>query len=600
LVVGGAGSGKTTLLRTLAMSLAHLYSPADAQMYALSFAGHELNLLEGLPHVGAVITGEQRERVLRLLRFLLKTLDDRRLSFAQMGVDNLEMYNHRLSQLRRANAPQNATYQEMDFYPAIIVLIDNVVEFQKSFPDEMDELMQLLRNGRAGGIHFAVTSSAPNISPQMTNLLEQRIALHLVERTDYNGIVGRLDGREPSSSPGSGILRQSPPLHVQIALPGQGNTDEERNEHMQRVIQAMSEAWGARARPAEIQVLPKNLALDTPQGLLRQMPVRTPSGPKAGFERILTPLGRESLTLKTKTLDWLQEGPHFLISGPVASGKSSLLRSLLLGAAYRYSPGELWMLLVDFSQRSLRPLAQLPHVTGYAASEDDLFEQLAHFQAELDRRRGQVERLRQTYDESQLDGDETYRFPPVVLAFDDYDQIPEAMERFPLMLDEIGRGIRRNTDLGYHLLLAGESSSLSRLVTRDILLRQVCLMRCGFSLMTADAVDLLGGRATAALRREDHPEGRGYWVLRGRPSLIQFAQSLELPDLIQGIKCQWQDEPRAAWPCPVPPEQIATMRAGAIVAPVVSTRETVSLGGMLDDFLSPELIEDYRNQKRSQ
>ncbi len=68
LVYGSSGSGKTTLLRTLAASLVRDASPDELQLYGLDFATRGLAPLEALPHVGAVVGGDDEERVERALQ----------------------------------------------------------------------------------------------------------------------------------------------------------------------------------------------------------------------------------------------------------------------------------------------------------------------------------------------------------------------------------------------------------------------------------------------------------------------------------------------------------------------------------------------------
>src|SRR5690606_20303154 len=60
-------------------------------------------------------------------------------------------------------------------------------------------------------------------------------------------------------------------------------------------------------------------------------------------------------------LDWNAGGPHVVIAGAARSGKTNLLHAAALSAAFALSPDALRLLLVDFTGRSLRALAGLPH-----------------------------------------------------------------------------------------------------------------------------------------------------------------------------------------------------------------------------------------------
>ena len=58
-------------------------------------------------------------------------------------------------------------------------------------------------------------------------------------------------------------------------------------------------------------------------------------------------------------------GPHLLVAGTTGSGKSELLRSLVLSLALTRSPDTVNFLLLDFKGGSgLGPLALLPHCAG--------------------------------------------------------------------------------------------------------------------------------------------------------------------------------------------------------------------------------------------
>ncbi len=64
-------------------------------------------------------------------------------------------------------------------------------------------------------------------------------------------------------------------------------------------------------------------------------------------------------------------GPHGLVVGATGSGKSELLRTLLLALAMGHPPDELAFLLADFKGgATFAPLARLPHVAGVVTNLD--------------------------------------------------------------------------------------------------------------------------------------------------------------------------------------------------------------------------------------
>jgi len=69
-VVGSPGSGKTRSLTTILLSLTLSHTPEDVNIYILEYGAGSLRAFEGLPHVGAVIRLNEKERLERLLNYL--------------------------------------------------------------------------------------------------------------------------------------------------------------------------------------------------------------------------------------------------------------------------------------------------------------------------------------------------------------------------------------------------------------------------------------------------------------------------------------------------------------------------------------------------
>lgn len=596
LVVGMSGTGKTSLLRTFVLSTAQLFTPEQAHIYILSFAGRALQVLEDVPHVGAVIFNDQHERIARLLHLLRTILDQRRRDFSMVGADDLENYNHFVKDRPGLNP-----------HPAIFVLIDNFAELRESFHEESEAIIGLIRDGRSVGIHFVLTAPTIKLPGQVLALIEQRLVLRLSDKTDYMALVGRIGEREVNPRPGSGLLRLSPtslPQHIQVALPTSGPADDPasevdttvddgiRNQAMLEEIKRMKDAWYG-AKPAPVHTLPESVPLDGKEGwLATALSAAPPSRDQAGqppehFQPIVTPVGLDGLTLQHRVLDWRREGPHFLVNGPVGSGKSSLLAGLLLGTAAQYAPDEVWVLLVDFS-RSLRRFRNLPHVIDYVTDESSLMTNLAHFVAELNWRRQELESWQSEQNDFADDDDEQpVPFPPILIMIDDYDQMRDAIGSYDSPIDALGRSIRKDSHLGFHLIVAGETSNMSR--GSDLLLKQLRLMRSGFGLVSAEAVELLGGRVTAAMRSERLPDGRGYHVTRNSARLMQFTHSIEPAQTLKLIHARWHGYSRAAWQHQANPDDIEALEQsatppGGAPAPDMNSANWFDIGGALDDY----------------
>ena len=117
-VIGTGGSGKSTVLRTLAAAAGFTVRGGPVQVYALDFGARGLSMLEGLPHVGSVIPGDDVERVQRLIRWLRQTVDERSVRYASVQAASITEF--------RAASGEAAE-------PRLLLLLDGYAAFRQSF-----------------------------------------------------------------------------------------------------------------------------------------------------------------------------------------------------------------------------------------------------------------------------------------------------------------------------------------------------------------------------------------------------------------------------------------------------------------------------------
>lgn len=130
---------------------------------------------------------------------------------------------------------------------------------------------------------------------------------------------------------------------------------------------------------------------------------------------------------------------HLLIEGPEASGKSELLRTLLLGLTLLHPPSRVQVMAIDLGGRELAVLEALPHHLTELATEPG-------FALEL------VEWLERESERRVMMG---VQRPDILMLVDDV-QVGDAAFQEPFW-----RGVRailqRSTRSGIHLVLAGRS-----------------------------------------------------------------------------------------------------------------------------------------------
>ncbi len=498
-IYGAPGTGKTTLLQTLAISLALTHSPQDVHLYLLDFGGRLLTLFRSLPHVGGVILADEAERLNRLLRYLLREMETRKERFARAGVNTLVSY-------------RQATKESL---PAIVVLLDNYTGFANTYPDAESSLAQIAREGGTLGIHLVITANSPSmIKYNISSNITLAVALSLADRSEYSIAVGRTGGLEPGALPGRGLVKGNPPLEFQAALPLDGDTEAARTAALKALMEQMAHAWGDRPRARPIPKLPDVIPAF---GLFPARDV-WPAPPADGS--LAVPVGLDVVELEPFTVD-LNDGPHFLITGPAQSGKTTFLQTWLLALAEQFPPQRLHLYLLDFRRAGLWPLAQLPHVRGYLEDDNGLGAALAEIAQSLLERRRAWDEARQASGNTLDQRIWLARYPAIVIVIDDFDAFRDgAQVGTKERLEQIARHGR---GLGFHLLLAGSSADLGFSI--EGVVKVVKELQTGFLLGSNEHSDLQILNISLPMGEVGKPvtPGDGYYSRRGRYRKIRAA-----------------------------------------------------------------------------
>jgi DNA segregation ATPase FtsK/SpoIIIE, S-DNA-T family len=224
--------------------------------------------------------------------------------------------------------------------------------------------------------------------------------------------------------------------------------------------------------------------------------------------------GKVDLDLKESALEGM--GPHGMIIGATGSGKSELLRTLVLGLAVRHSSESLNLVLVDFKGgATFLGLDGLPHVSAIITNLSDelplvdrmydaLHGELVRRQ-DLLRRAGNYASLRD-YEKARSAGAALDPVPSLVVVVDEFSELlttkPEFAELF-VMIGRLGRS------LGVHLLLASQHLDEGRLrglgthLSYRIALRTFSAMESRAVIGVADAYELPAGPGNGFLLYEN-------------------------------------------------------------------------------------------------
>ncbi|MGW1402182.1 FtsK/SpoIIIE domain-containing protein [Streptomyces sp. NPDC002405] len=311
MLVGGARCGRSTALRTLAGSLARTTSPHDVHVYGIDCGSNALLPLMRLPHVGAVVSRDEPDRVRRLIDRLLAEIARRQQLLAVEGTSSA-------AEQRAAAAPEERL-------PWMVLLLDSWEGFTSTFENfnygQMIELMQrIFREGSAVGLKVVMTADRSGLSGHVSSAFADRLVLRFADPNDYS--AAGLQAREvPKNMPPGRALRVTDDGvdETQIAL-----LDDDPSGQVQvRALRAIAEEAASRHgrlpaghRPMRVDALPSRI---TASEALALDPDFAPSSPLWAL------LGVGGDELRPVGIDLEENGPGFVIAGPPKSGRSTLL-----------------------------------------------------------------------------------------------------------------------------------------------------------------------------------------------------------------------------------------------------------------------------------
>ena len=195
LVYGASGSGKTVLLQSLARALAASGPPSAVQLYGLDFASGALGAIQSLPHCGAVVRGDDGERVLRLLASLRRALQQRKAAAGDVRG------------------------------PRVVLLVDGYGAFASAyervdFGEPVALLARLAAEGRPLGLHVVVTADRrADVPGALAGVVPVRLVLRLADSEELVSLgVPRAAAAGAALPPGRGFTQHG--TEFQVALPG--------------------------------------------------------------------------------------------------------------------------------------------------------------------------------------------------------------------------------------------------------------------------------------------------------------------------------------------------------------------------------------------
>ena len=510
LIFGSPGTGKSVLLQTIVMSLAMSHTPAEVNFYIADLAGQPtLSALAQLPHVGAVIRPTEIERLDRLFKFLRAEIEKRSEGLRQANAATIADYNR--------HAPEAARI------PYTFILLDNFGKLKSDSLEQAREVGRLANEGRPLGLYFIITANTDqDLFPDLMSNIPYKLTFKQVASPPpYTALVGYISEHRyenefgPQTHPGRGFLRGNPPILFQAALPVPGAEDAAQNRNLGQIVQAMRQAWHD-ALPAPVQALRRVIPLAEFASHNADNGWRLNG---TGISSYIAPIGQAYDSLRACEIELGGDGQIFMvIAYNPRMGKTTTLRTLALALAERYAPSQVNFVFLDHHKRAPEPLSGLPHTLPTPRRKDQVPRIIEKLRAEVERRRAALQNVTGELSDARL---VSALGAALVLFIDDY---PDFMNEFggdTNLQKDLLDILNKAREVNVYLVLSGNLSELPS-DFQDPLLKRARSDGSGILLSAREGIDSYKG-ARLSQPTVEFPPGRGYFVRRGQPRLIQVA-----------------------------------------------------------------------------
>jgi len=525
ILVGATGSGKSELLRSIVAGLAATHDPESLSFVLADFkGGAAFAELSRLPHVAGLITNLQRDLSLvdRMRDALTGEQERRQAMLRDAGnLDDVRAYRK-----RRAGDPTLAPL------PDLLVIVDEFAELLAARPEFIDLFVGIGRVGRSLGIHLLLSSQRLDEGRLrgLESHLRYRICLRTYSAPESKLVLGTNDAYLLPSLPGLGYLKvdtsiyrqfraalvsapvrrpgavaatptgvrtfdaaAASPLDAGAATPAD-DLDPDRSD-LDELVDRLAGPAGAPATAVHqvwVDPLPDALPLDA---------VLDPDDPPGALRAVVGEVDRPAEQRKEALeLDLASGGGHVAVVGAPRTGKSTLLRTLVLSLAHTHSPDHVRFYAIDLGGGQLATLGGAPHVGGVAgrADREAVARVVAQVQGELEERE---DLLRERGLESMAQARDQGVLADLFLLVDGWSTFRRDFEDLERDLERIAAA---GLGLGVHVVVAANRWAEIRPALLDNLGTRL-------ELKLNDPVDSLVSRQAAAALPEG-VEGRGLTV----------------------------------------------------------------------------------------
>lgn len=379
LVAGTTGSGKSETLQTYILSLVLNYHPHEVAFILIDYKGGGMaQSFIGLPHLAGVITNLGGNQTTRALLSINAEIKRRQHTFNEYKIKHIDAY---IELYRNGEAEEPM--------PHLLIIADEFAELKKEQPDFVRALVSAARVGRSLGINLILATQKPSgvVDDEIWSNTRFRICLRVADKQDSNEMLKRTDAAYITGT-GRGFLQVGNDEIFDEFQSGWSGAPYTPEVPFNDDSKAKAVIIGLTGKPEAVKKKKKkkgdnvkkftqldamvqyaaNLAEENHIKPLRQ--IWLPPLPGIFYlddleltwdeKQIKLPVGLADDPQNQRQfpvyLDFIRDG-HLLICGSAGSGKTSLVQTILYGAALpvKASQGESMMLAI---REKLKPLTE--------------------------------------------------------------------------------------------------------------------------------------------------------------------------------------------------------------------------------------------------